>query len=255
MKAGVCKGLQMATKSQLGRPLGSQQRTACTGYLALGVAVVQGCGLAMGAVVLLPLKAGCSSSCVSTSSLVAHGTWRGLVCRAVGWHCCLLHSSHVLHCCCLGPAGPPSLRRSLHAPGIGHTHPQGSGLVLGAAATLPPVRRQRWLAGPLTKGLPADWGHRTPGAADDASAGRGWLASGSVILLSHRDEQGLETWVEPVCAGSLALGVGIYAVLWLALGGEVMLPFGVGWSVFLIWACAHVGGYAATQVHKHHLYI
>ena len=53
---------------------------------------------------------------------------------------------------------------------------------------------------------------------------------------------------EPVCAGYLALGVGIYAGLWLALGGEVMLPFGVGWSVFLIWACAHVGGYAATQV-------
>lgn len=44
------------------------------------------------------------------------------------------------------------------------------------------------------------------------------------------------------------MGVGIYAGLWLALGGEVMLPFGVGWSVFLIWACAHVGGYAATQV-------
>jgi hypothetical protein len=41
--------------------------------------------------------------------------------------------------------------------------------------------------------------------------------------------------------------VGIYAGLYLALGGEVMLPFGVGWSVFLIWACAHVGGYVATQ--------
>ena len=54
--------------------------------------------------------------------------------------------------------------------------------------------------------------------------------------------------MEPICAGYLALGIGIYAGLWLALGGEVMLPFGVGWSVFLIWACAHVGGYAATQV-------
>ena len=49
------------------------------------------------------------------------------------------------------------------------------------------------------------------------------------------------------CAGYLALGVGIYAGLYLALGGNIMLPFGVGWSVFLIWACAHVGGYAATQ--------
>ena len=53
---------------------------------------------------------------------------------------------------------------------------------------------------------------------------------------------------KPACTGYLALGVGIYAGLWLALGGEVMLPYGVGWSVFLIWACAHVGGYAATQV-------
>ncbi|KAK9826104.1 hypothetical protein WJX81_003950 [Elliptochloris bilobata] len=48
--------------------------------------------------------------------------------------------------------------------------------------------------------------------------------------------------------GYLALGVGIFAGLWLALGADVMLPFGVGWSVFLIWACAHVGGYVATQL-------
>lgn len=56
----------------------------------------------------------------------------------------------------------------------------------------------------------------------------------------------MSRWLK--CAGYLALGVGIYAGLYLALGGNIMLPFGVGWSVFLIWACAHVGGYAATQV-------
>ena len=27
-----------------------------------------------------------------------------------------------------------------------------------------------------------------------------------------------------------------------------MLPYGKGWSVFLLWVCAHVGGFLAVQV-------
>ena len=30
--------------------------------------------------------------------------------------------------------------------------------------------------------------------------------------------------------------------------GKVMLPPNQGWAVFLIWVCAHVGGYIAARV-------
>ena len=30
--------------------------------------------------------------------------------------------------------------------------------------------------------------------------------------------------------------------------GKPMLPYGRGWSVFLLWVCAHIGGFLAAQV-------
>ena len=39
--------------------------------------------------------------------------------------------------------------------------------------------------------------------------------------------------------------------------GKPMLPYGRGWSVFLLWVCAHIGGFLAAQVrsstHRHSL--
>lgn len=37
------------------------------------------------------------------------------------------------------------------------------------------------------------------------------------------------------------------AALYLLLG-RPMLPFAQGWSLFLLWVCAHVGGFLAIQV-------
>ncbi|KAK9818378.1 hypothetical protein WJX72_011662 [[Myrmecia] bisecta] len=47
-------------------------------------------------------------------------------------------------------------------------------------------------------------------------------------------------------ASYLGLGGAIYAALYLALG-SAMLPWHQGWSVFLLWACAHVAGFVAIK--------
>ncbi|KAK9814951.1 hypothetical protein WJX73_002939 [Symbiochloris irregularis] len=48
-------------------------------------------------------------------------------------------------------------------------------------------------------------------------------------------------------ASYVGLGLVLYAALYLLLGGP-MLPFAQGWSLFLLWVCAHVGGFLAIQV-------
>ncbi|KAL3134630.1 hypothetical protein ABBQ32_007644 [Trebouxia sp. C0010 RCD-2024] len=48
-------------------------------------------------------------------------------------------------------------------------------------------------------------------------------------------------------ASYAGLGLVIYAALYLLLG-RPMLPPGEGWALFLLWVCAHIGGFAANKV-------
>ena len=42
---------------------------------------------------------------------------------------------------------------------------------------------------------------------------------------------------------TIADGAAMYLLI-----GKPMLPYGRGWSVFLLWVCAHIGGFLAAQV-------
>lgn len=48
-------------------------------------------------------------------------------------------------------------------------------------------------------------------------------------------------------ASYVGLGLVLYAALYLLLG-KVMLPPREGWALFLLWICAHIGGFTASKV-------
>ena len=58
--------------------------------------------------------------------------------------------------------------------------------------------------------------------------------SWSLVMLACWKKHGCQCWVD-------------IAALYLLLG-RPMLPPGEGWALFLLWVCAHIGGFAANKV-------